>query len=234
MRHYEIVFLVHPDQSEQVPAMIERYKSSVESNGGKVHRLEDWGRRQLAYPINKIHKAHYVLMNVECDQSVRDEIETAFRFNDAVIRNLIMKRDEAVTDMSVLAKAKNEEDAAEKKAAAERASRPAPEAAVEEKIDTPDAEESAPAEQEKIMAANFRRKRYCRFTAEGITDVDYKDIELLKSFVSESGKIVPARITGTKAKYQRKLTKAIKVSRYLALILGFCTGNSCRYNFSTF
>jgi len=121
MRHYEIVFLVHPDQSEQVPAMIDRYKATVESNGGKVHRLEDWGRRQLAYPINKIHKAHYVLMNVECDEAVRDEIETAFRFNDAVIRNLILKRDEAVTDMSVLAKAKNEEDAAEKKSAAERA-----------------------------------------------------------------------------------------------------------------
>jgi small subunit ribosomal protein S6 len=150
MRHYEIVFLVHPDQSEQVPAMIERYKSSVETNGGKVHRLEDWGRRQLAYPINKIHKAHYVLMNVECDESVRDEIETAFRFNDAVIRNLIIKRDEAITDMSVLAKAKNEEDAAEKKAAAERASRqaqaPAPEAAVEETSKNTDAEESAPAE----------------------------------------------------------------------------------------
>lgn len=150
MRHYEIVFLVHPDQSEQVPAMIERYKSSVETNGGKVHRLEDWGRRQLAYPINKIHKAHYVLMNVECDQSVRDEIETAFRFNDAVIRNLIIKRDEAITDMSVLAKAKSEEDAAEKKAAAERASRqaqaPAPEAVVEETNESTDAEKSAPAE----------------------------------------------------------------------------------------
>ena len=151
MRHYEIVFLVHPDQSEQVPAMIERYKSSVESNGGTVHRLEDWGRRQLAYPINKIHKAHYVLMNVECDQSIRDEIETAFRFNDAVIRNLIIKRDEAITDMSVLAKAKSEEDAAEKKAAAERASRaaaapaPAP-VAVEETKESTDAEESAPAE----------------------------------------------------------------------------------------
>jgi small subunit ribosomal protein S6 len=116
MRHYEIVFLVHPDQSEQVPAMIDRYKATVETAGGKVHRLEDWGRRQLAYPINKIHKAHYVLMNIECDQATRDEIETAFRFNDAVIRNLIMKRDEAITDMSALAKAKNEEEAAEKKA----------------------------------------------------------------------------------------------------------------------
>jgi small subunit ribosomal protein S6 len=122
MRHYEIVFLVHPDQSEQVPAMIDRYKATVESNGGKVHRLEDWGRRQLAYSINKIHKAHYVLMNVECNQDVRDEIETAFKFNDAVIRSLIIKRDDAVTDMSALAKAKSEEDAADKRAA----SRPAP------------------------------------------------------------------------------------------------------------
>ena len=129
MRHYEIVFLVHPDQSEQVPAMIERYKSLVESNGGAVHRLEDWGRRQLAYSINKIHKAHYVLMNVECDQNVRDEIETAFRFNDAVIRSLIIKRDAAVTDMSALAKAKNEEDASEKKSAVERAARERREAA---------------------------------------------------------------------------------------------------------
>lgn len=121
MRHYEIVFLVHPDQSEQVPAMVDRYKALVESNGGTIHRLEDWGRRQLAYPINKIHKAHYVLMNIECGQDVRDELETAFRFNDAVIRNLIIKRDEAITDMSVLAKAKDEADAADKKSAASAA-----------------------------------------------------------------------------------------------------------------
>ncbi len=132
MRHYEIVFLVHPDQSEQVPAMIDRYKATVESSGGKVHRLEDWGRRQLAYPINKIHKAHYVLMNIECGEAVRDEIETAFRFNDAVIRNLILKRDEAITDMSILAKAKSEEDAAEKKSAAERAANAKREAAAQE------------------------------------------------------------------------------------------------------
>jgi len=157
MRHYEIVFLVHPDQSEQVPAMIERYESSVESNGGTVHRLEDWGRRQLAYPINKIHKAHYVLMNVECGEDVRDEIETAFRFNDAVIRNLILKRDEAVTDMSVLAKAKSEEDAAEKKSAAERAANAkreaaaaaaaaAQEATTEASTDKSEAADAAPAE----------------------------------------------------------------------------------------
>jgi len=104
MRHYEIVFLVHPDQSEQVPAMLERYRSSIESKGGKIHRLEDWGRRQLAYPIQKIHKAHYVLMNIECDQESLDELSSGFRFNDAVIRNLIIKRDEAITTDSPLAR----------------------------------------------------------------------------------------------------------------------------------
>jgi len=117
MRHYEVVFLVHPDQSEQVAGMIDRYRNMIESNGGKIHRMEDWGRRQLAYPINKIYKAHYVLMNIECDQGVRDELESAFRFNDAVIRNLIMKRDEAVTEMSVLAKEKTEEAESKPRAA---------------------------------------------------------------------------------------------------------------------
>jgi small subunit ribosomal protein S6 len=108
MRHYEIVFLVHPDQSEQVPAMIERYRSTIEERSGVMHRLEDWGRRQLAFPIDKIHKAHYVLMNVECDQQALDELENAFRFNDAVIRNLVMRRKDAVTEPSPLAKAKDE------------------------------------------------------------------------------------------------------------------------------
>ena len=97
MRHYEIVFLVHPDQSEQVPGMVERYSSLIKDGGGQVHRVEDWGRRQLAYPINKIHKAHYALMNVECGQDVLEEINTAFRFNDAVLRNLIMSRKGPVT-----------------------------------------------------------------------------------------------------------------------------------------
>jgi small subunit ribosomal protein S6 len=110
MRHYEIVFMVHPDQSEQVPAMIERYRSMIESASGKIHRLEDWGRRQLAYPINKIHKAHYVLMNIECDQPTLEQLQSAFRFNDAVIRNLIIKRDAAVTDPSPLVKSKDDGD----------------------------------------------------------------------------------------------------------------------------
>ncbi|HHM06387.1 MAG TPA: 30S ribosomal protein S6 [Gammaproteobacteria bacterium] len=108
MRHYEIVFLVHPDQSEQVPAMIERYTAAITGSGGTIHRLEDWGRRQLAYPINKVHKAHYVLMNIECEQAAVDELTTAFRFNDAVIRNLVMRRDEAVTEPSPLAKPKED------------------------------------------------------------------------------------------------------------------------------
>ena len=109
MRHYEVVFLVHPDQSEQVPAMIERYRSIIESAHGKIHRLEDWGRRQLAYPINKIHKAHYVLMNIECAQVTLDEIETAFRFNDAVIRSLTLARKAAVTTPSPLIKEAQDE-----------------------------------------------------------------------------------------------------------------------------
>ena len=108
MKHYEVVFLVHPDQSEQVPAMIERYRSTIESQGGTIHRLEDWGRRQLAYPINKVHKAHYVLMNVECPIEAMQEIESAFRFNDAVIRNLILTTKEAVTEASPLVKSKDE------------------------------------------------------------------------------------------------------------------------------
>ncbi|MFV8819203.1 30S ribosomal protein S6 [Haliea sp. E17] len=108
MRHYEIVFMVHPDQSEQVPGMIERYTSTITKDGGAVHRLEDWGRRQLAYPINKVHKAHYVLMNVEASNEAMDELSTTFRYNDAVIRNLVIRRDDAVTDESFIMKAEKE------------------------------------------------------------------------------------------------------------------------------
>ncbi len=108
MRHYEIVFMVHPDQSEQVPGMIERYTQIIEKDGGKVHRLEDWGRRQLAYTINKVHKAHYVLMNVEATAEAMDELTTIFRYNDAVIRNLVIKMDEAETSESLIMKAEKE------------------------------------------------------------------------------------------------------------------------------
>ncbi len=109
MRHYEVVFMVHPDQSDQVAAMIERYRSMIEAGGGHIHRLEDWGRRQLAYPINKIHKAHYVLMNIECSAEILQELETAFRFNDAVIRSLTLARKAAVTAPSPLIKENQDE-----------------------------------------------------------------------------------------------------------------------------
>lgn len=110
MRHYEICFLVHPDQSEQVPAMLERYRGLIEGKGGQIHRLEDWGRRQLAYPIVKLHKAHYVLMNIECDAETLKELEAVFKFNDAVLRHLTIRRQEAVSDQSHMLKAKEEKD----------------------------------------------------------------------------------------------------------------------------
>ena len=140
MRHYEIVFLVHPDQSEQVPAMVERYRSTIETKDGKIHRLEDWGRRQLAYPINKIHKAHYVLMNIECGQEALDELESLFRFNDAVIRNLVIKCDEAITDQSPLAKSKEEKDSRERERSVDREAKPAAVSAPEAETAAPEAE----------------------------------------------------------------------------------------------
>ena len=109
MRHYEVVFMVHPDQSEQVPGMIERYSAVITKDGGTVHRLEDWGRRQLAYHINKVHKAHYILMNVEASNDAMEELTTTFRYNDAVIRNLVIRRDEAVTEESLIMKAEKED-----------------------------------------------------------------------------------------------------------------------------
>jgi small subunit ribosomal protein S6 len=108
MRHYEVVFMVHPDQSEQVPAMVERYKSLIEGSNGTIHRLEDWGRRQLAYPIENLVKAHYVLMNIECDQAVLTELTDSFRFNDAVLRNLVVSMDEAATEQSLIMKHKDD------------------------------------------------------------------------------------------------------------------------------
>ena len=126
MRHYEIVFIVHPDQSEQVNAMVERYKTMITEAGGKIHRLEDWGRRQLAYPINKIHQAHYVLMNIEATPATVDELETAFRFNDAVLRHLTIQTKSAITEASPMMREEkskslivNERDETEKEEAAE-------------------------------------------------------------------------------------------------------------------
>src|SRR5690606_36815223 len=118
MRHYEVVFLVHPDQSDQVPAMVERYSQMITESGGTIHRQEDWGRRQLAYPINKVHKAHYILLNVECGQEVLDEIVTLFRYNDAILRNLVIKMDGPVTEESLILK--NERESRERRARAEQ------------------------------------------------------------------------------------------------------------------
>jgi small subunit ribosomal protein S6 len=129
MRHYEIVFLVHPDQSEQVPAMIERYRGTIEGDGGAIHRLEDWGRRQLAYPIQKLHKAHYVLMNIECTTAALEELNSAFRFNDAVIRSMVINRKEAETEPSLLAKRAEERQEREAPAAAEKQDEAAPKSA---------------------------------------------------------------------------------------------------------
>jgi small subunit ribosomal protein S6 len=128
MRHYEIVFLVHPDQSEQVPAMVEKYQGMITGSGGAIHRTEDWGRRQLAHPIHKIHKAHYVLMNVECGREALDEIKAAFKFNDAVLRNLVMVRERAETEASPMAVAVAEEKAKERDAQDRRDAKAAAEA----------------------------------------------------------------------------------------------------------
>jgi small subunit ribosomal protein S6 len=122
MRHYEIVFMVHPDRSEQVNAMVERYRGMISTSKGKIHRFEDWGRRQLAYPINKIHKAHYILMNIECDDKTLAEIKENFRYNDAIIRNLVLRCDRAITEPSPLVKSKEENRDSEESSAASRPS----------------------------------------------------------------------------------------------------------------
>lgn len=176
MRHYEVVFLVHPDQSEQVPGMIERYTQLMNDSGGQIHRLEDWGRRQLAYPINKIHKAHYVLLNIECNGEALEELTTLFRFNDAVIRNLVIKAKAPVTEESLILKGeregkerkqraeqkrKMEDDAAEATAAKAAAARAAEEAAAEEAPaeDTAEAVEEAPAEEAPAADAAEEEKQ---------------------------------------------------------------------------
>jgi small subunit ribosomal protein S6 len=141
MRHYEIVFLVHPDQSEQVPAMIERYKALIEGGEGKIHRLEDWGRRMLAYPISNLVKAHYVLFNIECEQAVLNELVDAFRFNDAILRHLVMKRDEADTEQSHIMK--NKDDKGDKPERSERRRRDDSDSDDGDKDDKSDAAEAA-------------------------------------------------------------------------------------------
>ncbi len=176
MRHYEVVFLVHPDQSEQVPAMIERYKATIESDGGAVHRLEDWGRRQLAYPIQKLHKAHYVLMNFECGTGELEELTSAFRFNDAVLRNMVISRKEAVTGPSLLVKRVEEKrdsrpsSPAVNKEAGDTADI---ETAVETASDTPDKEAAeVPAADEAADDADVTTDADATVDANSTTDAD--------------------------------------------------------------
>ena len=149
MRHYEIVFMVHPDQSEQVPGMIERYTSTLQKDGGQVHRLEDWGRRQLAYTIQKIHKAHYVMMNIECSQEAHDDLATAFRFNDAVLRHLVIRKDKAVTEPSPLVK-RDDDRAADSFRSSESFDES------NETEDEPAAEVETPAEVEPVVEADSK------------------------------------------------------------------------------
>ena len=154
MRHYEICFLVHPDQSEQVPAMLERYRNMIEEKKGSIHRLEDWGRRQLAYPIVKLHKAHYVLMNIECDNDTLAELEGAFKFNDAVLRHLTIRRQDAVVEQSEMLKAKEEKDRSSREHTdRRRAATESKPAAVEAKPETAEAKpETAEAKPETAEA----------------------------------------------------------------------------------
>jgi len=149
LRHYEVVFLVHPDQSEQVNAMIDRYRTMLEANGGIIHRLEDWGRRQLAYPITKIHKAHYVMMNIEVNSPTLNELVSAFRFNDAVLRHLVIARDKALTEPSLMAKAKEDQEERD----GERRARQAQQTAERETRPETGAEPAADAEPEAAAAA---------------------------------------------------------------------------------
>ena len=151
MRHYEICFLVHPDQSEQVPAMLERYRSMIEEKKGSIHRLEDWGRRQLAYPVVKLHKAHYVLMNIECDGETLSELESLFRFNDAVLRHLTIRKQSAATEQSEMLKAKEEKDRSSRDHSDRRSVSPAK---VDETPSEPEAEEAASEEVASDEAAS--------------------------------------------------------------------------------
>jgi cation/acetate symporter len=315
MRHYEIILLIHPDQSEQVPAMLERYKGMITAGGGKVHRVEDWGRRQLAYLINKLAKAHYLCVNIEADQAVMAELEHAFKFNDAVLRHLTVQKKKAETGPSSMMKTVEREEARKASQAdtqrslaalstlavvnrvvltaciaeASPCATPRRLPALDLRSNTSRSRRgrSAPAGQgshqgrclwcngraagrqnigslwtfrafwpPRAMARTqcstsrifnkinfqgvrnghvqevqqrqapkrntqsllFKRKRFCRFTVTGVEEIDYKDVDTLRDFIAENGKIIPARLTGTRAIFQRQLNTAIKRARFLALV----------------
>ena len=184
MRHYEICFLVHPDQSEQVPAMLERYRSMIEEKGGSIHRLEDWGRRQLAYPIAKLHKAHYVLMNVECDGETLSELEGVFRFNDAVLRHLTIRRQNALTEQSEMLKAKEEKDRSSREHGERRR------AANEDEGDKAATEAEPVAEAEKEAEAVVEAEKEVEAVAEAETEVE---AEVTEAPAEEADVAVPVK-----------------------------------------
>ena len=206
MRHYEIVFLVHPDQSDQVPGMVERYHAMIERGDGKVHRSEDWGRRQLAFPIAKIHKAHYIMFNVEVTQETLDELESAFRFNDAVIRSMVIRRKGPVVGNSKLRSPSRRRKCGTcsgRSSGAGRRSHPRGQRRTSSRTSPGDG----------IMRGG--RRVQVQFKE---IDIDYKDLDALRQFIGETGKIVPSRITGASARFQRNLATEVKRARYLALL----------------
>jgi small subunit ribosomal protein S6 len=181
LRHYEILFLVHPDQGDQIPTMLERYTGLVKEGKGTIHRLEEWGRRQLSYTIDKIHKAYYILLNVECDQKAYDEIMTAFRFNDAILRHLTIRHKDAIKSPShVMAGDNNTGHSANN------------------------------------MIDAYGRSSYP--AVENPKDIDYKNVNFLKKYLTETGKIIPSRITGLCAKFQRRLGNSIRRARFASLL----------------
>lgn len=190
MRNYEVLFLVHPDQSEQVPAMIGRYQALIKKENGTVQRLEDWGRCQLAYPIRKLHKAHYILMNISCNQTVLDELAHSFRFSDAILRHLVLSEEESATEPSPRLKVKDSKT---------------------------ESAQAAEAEANRDIG-RYRRKKPSQFASKEIKKIDYKDIDLLKTCITETGKIIPSRTTGASAKLQRQIALAIKRARFTALL----------------
>ena len=159
MRHYEVIFMVHPDQTDQVPAMIDRYRKTIEADKGQIHRLEDWGRRQLAYPINKIHKAHYVLMNIECDDSTITEIETSFKYNDSIMRHLCLRMKKAETETSKLYQIHKKEDKKGKYAAKNKEEKKIAEPKEERKTIEPEETKKESSDNEKIESESIETEK---------------------------------------------------------------------------
>ena len=199
MRHYEICFLVHPDQSEQVPAMLERYRALIEGSNGAIHRLEDWGRRQLAFPIAKLHKAHYILMNVECDGATLLELEGIFRFNDAVLRHLTVSRQDAVVEQSLMMKAKEEKDRTsrsyeERKAAEAKAAPPAV-AKTEEEAPAKEADKAeAESEAEEVVSEEVAEESAAEEVVEAAEEVAEEAVEAAEEVAEAAEESAPVEL----------------------------------------